>query len=144
MPAINDTQKAQILAQSKVIVIIGLSPDPTKPSHRVAAYLQEQGYSIIPIYPKGGKILGQEAFPTLQECVLSLRAQNIDIDIINIFRKSEALPQIAQEILELKLKPKCVWVQLGLHNASANAMLTQAGIAYEEDSCIKLEHQRLC
>lgn len=144
MPILNDTQKAQILAQSKVIVIIGLSPDLTKPSHRVAAYLQEQGYSIIPIYPKGGEILGQEAFPTLQKCALSLHAQNIDIDIINIFRKSEALPQIAQEILELKLKPKCVWVQLGLHNTVANAMLTQAGIAYEEDSCIKLEHQRLC
>ena len=63
MPTINDTQKAQILAQSKVIVIIGLSPDPTKPSHRVAAYLQEQGYSIIPIYPKGGEILGQEGIP---------------------------------------------------------------------------------
>lgn len=144
MPILNDTQKAQILAESKVIVIIGLSPDLTKPSHRVAAYLQEQGYSIIPIYPKGGKILGQETFPTLQKCARSLRAQNIDIDIINIFRKSEALPQIAQEILELKLKPKCVWVQLGLHNTAANAMLAQAGIAYEEDSCIKLEHQRLC
>lgn len=143
MPILNDTQKAQILAQSKVIVIIGLSPDPTKPSYKVAAYLQEQGYNIIPIYPKGGEILGQEVFPTLQECVLALRAQNISIDIINIFRKSEALPQIAQEILELELKPRCIWVQLGLQNTAANTMLTQAGIAYEEGSCIKLEHQRL-
>ena len=136
MPILNDTQKAQILAQSKVIVIIGLSPDPTKPSYKVAAYLQEQGYNIIPIYPKGGEILGQEVFPTLQECALALRAHNI-------FRKSEALPQIAQEILELELKPRCIWVQLGLQNTAANTMLTQAGIAYEEGSCIKLEHQRL-
>lgn len=144
MPPLNDTQKVQILAQSKTIIIIGLSPDPTKPSHKVAAYLQAQGYTIIPIYPKGGEILGQKAFSTLQECIRALYAQGIHIDIINIFRKSQALPQIAQDIIDLGIKPQCVWVQLGLHNAQAKDMLTRAGIAYEENSCIKLEHQRLC
>lgn len=149
---LDDETKKRLLEQSKTIAIIGLSTDPDKPSHRVARYLQEQGYTIIPIHPKASEILGCRAFASLQECALALHEQGRAIDIIDVFRKSDALPQVAQEILALQnlpatqpfvQLPACVWVQLGLESQQAGELLTRAGIAYEEDSCIKLEHQRL-
>lgn len=128
-----------ILEDSKTIAILGLSPDFTKPSHQVAQYLQHRGYSIIPIYPKGGEILGIKAYTSLKEAFEA----NVQIDILNVFRKSEALLEVAKEVLALKTLPKCVWVQLGLANQAAKELLEKAGILYIEDSCIKIEHKRL-
>lgn len=155
-----DQTTKHLLTQSQTIVIIGLSSDESKPSHKVACYLQAQGYTIIPIHPKGGAIqingIEHKAFTTLQECARNLSERGEKIDIIDVFRKSDALPQVANEILALgdlgtrnpantaaTQLPACVWVQLGLANAEAKAKLTQAGIYYIEDSCIKLEHERL-
>ena len=137
-----DVEKIEVLKSAKNIAILGLSPDEGKASNAVAKYLLTQGYNIIPIYPKippNGEILGKRAYANLQEAF----SQNNQIDILNIFRKSEALKQIAQEIIVLENKPKCVWVQLGLSNARAKEILTNAGIFYEENSCIKIEHKRL-
>lgn len=147
----NDFEKTQILQTAKNIAILGLSPDESKESNIVARYLIAQGYNVIPIYPRlpsSGEILGCRAYVRLQEAFSdeALRdscGQSGTIDIINIFRKSEALEAVANEIIALKHKPKCVWVQLGLRNDSAKAILQNAGILYEEDSCIKLEHKRL-
>lgn len=147
----NDFEKTQILQTAKNIAILGLSPDESKESNIVARYLITQGYNVIPIYPRlpsSGEILGRRAYASLQEAFSdeALRdscGQSGAIDILNVFRKSEALEAVANEIIALKHKPKCVWVQLGLRNDSAKAILQNAGIAYEEDSCIKLEHKRL-
>lgn len=137
-----DLIKIEVLKSAKNIAILGLSPDECKASNAVAKYLLAQGYNVIPIYPKippNGEILGKKAYPNLQEAF----CQNSKIDILNIFRKSEALEEIAQEIIALENKPKCVWVQLGLSNARAKEILTNAKIIYEENSCIKIEHKRL-
>lgn len=137
-----DLEKIEVLKSAKNIAILGLSPDESKASNAVAKYLLTQGYNIIPIYPKippNGEILGKRAYASLQEAF----SQNSQIDILNIFRKSEALEGIAQEIIALENKPKCVWVQLGLSNECAKEILTNAGIFYEENSCIKIEHKRL-
>lgn len=137
-----DLIKIEVLKSAKNIAILGLSPDERKASNAVAKYLLAQGYNVIPIYPKippNGKILGKKAYANLQEAF----SQNAKIDILNIFRKSEALEGIAQEIIALENKPKCVWVQLGLSNARAKEILTSAKIIYEENSCIKVEHERL-
>ena len=83
----------------------------------------------------------QEAFSDL--ALRDSCGQSGTIDILNVFRKSEALEAVANEIIALKNVPKCVWVQLDLHNAKAKEILQNSGIAYEEDSCIKLEHARL-
>ncbi|WP_299545740.1 CoA-binding protein [uncultured Helicobacter sp.] len=128
-----------VLSNSKKIAILGLSPDPQKPSNKVAKYLQEKGYSIIPIYPKGGEILGVQAYTSLQDAFQDQK----DIDLVNVFRKSEALLEVAQEILNLPYLPKCVWVQLGLSNKDAKILLENAGITYFENACIKIEHQRI-
>ena len=137
-----DLEKIEVLKRAKNIAILGLSPDDGKASNAVAKYLLAQGYNIIPIYPKippNGEILGKRAYVNLQEAF----SQNSQIDILNIFRKSEALKQIAQEVIALENKPKCVWVQLGLSNVRAKEILTNAGIFYEENSCIKIERKRL-
>ena len=137
-----DLEKIEVLKRAKNIAILGLSPDESKASNAVAKYLLAQGYNIIPIYPKippNGEILGKKAYANLQEAF----RQNAKIDILNIFRKSEALEGIAQEIIALENKPKCVWVQLGLSNERAKEILTSAKIIYEENSCIKIEHKRL-
>lgn len=137
-----DLIKIEVLKSAKNIAILGLSPDECKASNAVAKYLLAQGYNVIPIYPKippSGEILGKKAYANLQEAF----CQNVKIDILNIFRKSEVLEEIAQEIIALENKPKCVWVQLGLSNARAKEILTNAKIIYEENSCIKIEHKRL-
>ncbi|MBX7491082.1 CoA-binding protein [Helicobacter turcicus] len=128
-----------ILETSKKIAILGLSPDPNKPSNAVAKYLQAKGYKIIPIYPKGGEILGVRAYTSLQDAFNT----ESDIDILNVFRKSEALFNVAQEVLNLPYRPKCVWVQLGLKNKEAKDLLQKTGIVYFEDICIQIEHQRI-
>ncbi|PZT47413.1 CoA-binding protein [Helicobacter valdiviensis] len=133
-----DLRKKEILEQSKIIAIYGLSNDPQKPSYHVAQYLIQAGYKIVPINPKGGEILGEKVYPTLEEATNAY-----DIDILDIFRKSEALPSLAQEIITLQNKPKYIWVQLGLSSIQAKEILTNAKLEYEENSCIKLEHQRL-
>lgn len=127
-----------ILAHSKCIAILGLSPDSTKPSYKAAKYLQENGYTIIPIYPKGGEILGAKVYTNLQDAF-----RENTIDILNVFRKSDALLEIAKEVLTLENKPKCVWVQLGLENINAKNLLESNNIIYFENLCIKIEHQRL-
>lgn len=134
-----DSKLREILQESKTIAVLGLSPDSSKPSFKVAQFLQNKGYKILPIYPKGGTILGVNAYTSLQE---AFEAEE-KIDILNVFRKSEALFGIAQEVLMLKNPPQCVWVQLGLHCASAKEALENAEIAYVENLCIKLEYERL-
>ena len=134
-----DSKLREILQESKTIAVLGLSPDSSKPSFKVAQFLQNTGYKILPIYPKGGTILGVNAYTSLQE---AFEAEE-KIDILNVFRKSEAVFGIAQEVLMLKNPPQCVWVQLGLHCASAKEALENAGIAYVENLCIKLEYERL-
>ncbi len=138
-----DSKLQSLLRQSKVIAILGLSPDSSKPSYKVAKFLQSVGYKILPIYPKGGEILGENAYRSIQEAFGEQEKAGVSIDILNVFRKSEALPEVAREVLGLKNPPQCVWVQLGLANAQAKEMLDNAEIIYIENLCLKLEYERL-
>lgn len=146
---LSDTQKRTILERSKIIVIVGLSPDEHKASYQVAQYLLDNGYEIVPIYPRGGEIFKRKAFSSLSEAFTYLAQMGKVCDIINIFRKSEALPSVMREICSLEgissfnKEGVCVWVQLGLESAEAAAIARECGIMYEENSCIKIEHQRL-
>lgn len=149
---LNDEAKYKILCNAKTIVIVGLSPNEYKPSYEVAQYLIENGYNIIPIYPRGGEILGCKVYTSLPQALQSLAHDNQKCDIINIFRKSEALPVVLDEVCALKhnnaydtifSSSLCVWMQLGLTSQEARQKAQECNILYEEDSCIKLEHQRL-
>lgn len=126
----------EILQASKNIAILGLSNDINKPSYMVGEYLLNNGYNIIPIHPKYDEILGIKTYKSLQEI-------DVKIDILNVFRKSEAIFGIAQEVLALKNKPKCMWVQLGIESKKSKELLENSDIFYVENLCIKLEHKRL-
>jgi len=125
----------KILQQARTIAVVGLSPKPERESHRVARYLQEAGYRIIPVYPRGDEILGEKVYPNLS----AIREK---IDLVDIFRKSEHLPAIFDEALA-RGDVDCIWAQLGLYNNPAARRALAAGIQVVQNRCTKIEHQRL-
>ncbi len=100
---LSDEIKREILQNAKTIMIVGLSPDTSKPSYHVASFLLEKGYDIIPIYPKGGEILGKKAFTSLKEAFIDISKKGVKCDIIDIFRKSEALPLVIRYFTTLNM-----------------------------------------
>jgi predicted CoA-binding protein len=123
-----------VLEQSKTIAVLGLSPKPERDSHRVAAYLQQQGYRIIPIRPAQKELLGEKAFSSLDDV-------QAHVDIINVFRNPAQVLQHAQEALQLH--PRVFWMQLRIKNRQAAELLTAAGINVVMNRCIKADHARL-
>ena len=123
-----------VLENSKSIAILGLSPKPHRDSHKVAVYLKECGYRIIPIRPAQKEILGEKAYSSLDEI-------DAPVDIINVFRSPGQVMAHARE--SLRLKPKVFWMQLDIENHDAAMLLTAHGIDVIMNRCIKTEHERL-
>jgi hypothetical protein len=119
----------------RTIAIIGLSPDASKPSHQVAAYLQKEGFRIIPIYPKEERILGEKVYRSLEEV-------EIPIDMVDMFRKPQVADLIVEQLKERK-EVKCLWLQLGIRNDSAAQKASALGLTVVQDRCTKIEHQRI-
>ena len=129
-----DSEIKQILANSKNIAVLGLSPKPERDSHIVAKYLKEQGYKIIPIRPKHTEILGEKAYSSIEDI-------KEPVDILNVFRNSS---QIMPHALEaIRIKPKVFWMQLNIEDHEAAELLTKAGIDVVMDLCIRVEHDKL-
>jgi hypothetical protein len=124
-----------ILTESKTIAVVGLSPDSSKTSHYVAKHMQEAGYKIYPIYPKGDEILGEKVYRSLSEI-------EDDIDIVNVFRKSEALGEVVDEVIK-KGNVKTIWAQLGVINNDAICRAKEAGFKAVQNRCIKIEYNNL-
>ena len=139
IPNVNSNQNEikQILEETKTIAIIGCSPNPEKASNRVAKYLQDVGYKIIPIYPKEEKILGEKVYKSLAEI-----PGDIEIDMVDIFRKSNVIASVIDEVLKRK-DVKCVWTQLGLVNNEAAEKARNAGLHVVQNYCTKIEHANL-
>ena len=129
-----DEEIIKILKEYKTIAIIGLSPNPEKASNKVGVYLQQAGYKIIPVYPKGEEILGEKVYKSLSDI-----PANIQIDIVDIFRKPEVIAQVIDEAIE-RGGIKCVWTQLGLVNNKAAKKAEEAGIKAVQNRCTKIEH----
>lgn len=127
----------QYLKTSRVIAVVGLSEREDAVSHRVSREMQERGYTIVPVNPKsaGGQILGEQVYARLQDIPFP-------VDIVDIYRRSEFLPDVARDFLEIDAK--IFWAQLGLENKEAENLLRAAG---RDDivmnRCIKREHTRL-
>ena len=129
----------QILAMHTVAVV-GLSKDPTKPSHDVASYLRNHGYRIVPINPTVDEVLGEKAYPSLLSLPDTLKRE---IDIVDIFRRTEDVPPIVSEAIQLHSslgRPKAVWMQLGIINETAARQAREAGLLVVMDRCLKIEH----
>lgn len=128
-------QIGEVLAKSKNIAVVGLSSSPMRPSYGVAAYMQTNGYKIIPVNPTINGALGEKAYPTLAEV-----PEPGKIDIVNIFRRSEAVPEIVDEAI--KLKVPVIWMQEDVIHEEAAAKARAAGITVLMDKCILKEHRK--
>jgi hypothetical protein len=130
----NETIKA-IFTEVKTIAVLGLSPDETKDSHRVAAYLQKAGYTIIPVYPKGETILGEKVYRSLEEI-------QERVDMVDIFRKPDALDAIASVCIA-RGDVKVFWAQKGIVNNAAAQKASDAGMRVVQNRCSMVEHRRI-
>jgi predicted CoA-binding protein len=129
-----DSDIKDILENAKTIAILGLSPKPERDSNRVARYLKDYGYRIIPVRPGQQEILGQSAYATLDDI-------KENVDIVNVFRNPEQILPHAHEAI--RMQPKVFWMQLGIENQEAASLLIKAGIDVVMNRCIKIEHDRL-
>jgi len=124
----------EILNSSRVVAVVGLSAKPDRPSYRVASYLKENGYKIIPVNPDIREILGEVSYPDLSSIPEP-------VDVVNIFRRSEEVPAIVEEAI--RIGSKVVWMQEGVTNDEAAVRAREAGLLVVMDRCMLKEHQRL-
>ena len=124
----------EILNFSRVVAVVGLSSKPDRPSYRVASYLKEQGYKIIPVNPGEKEISGELCYPDLASIPEP-------VDVVDIFRRSEDVPPIVEEAI--RIGAKAVWMQEGVINEEAAARAREAGLGVVIDKCMRKEHLKL-
>ena len=132
--ATNDADMIEMLREGKTIAVVGLSSKRLRPSHGVSAYMQEHGYRIIPVNPAETEVLGEKAYATLGEVPFP-------VDIVNVFRQPEFVPEIVDEALRLGVK--YLWLQEDVVHEAAAAKARAAGVKVVMDRCILKEHRRL-
>lgn len=122
------------LYELKNIAVVGMSKNPEKAAHYVPKYLSEKGYNIIPVNPTADEILGKKCYSELSDIP-------DQVDIVDVFRPSEQVIPVVNEAI--KLKPKVIWLQEGIHNVEAESLAQKAGIEVIFNRCMLAEHQRL-
>lgn len=133
-----DNEIKSILQTVKTIALVGASPNEDRPSYGVMQYLLDHGYHVIPVNPgqAGKQILGQTVYATLADIPEK-------IDMVDVFRASNAVPSVVEEALVLKNKPDVLWLQLDITHADAEAKAQAAGMKVVSNLCTKQQHQRL-
>ncbi len=132
-----DDEIRGLLQRVRRIAVVGLSPKAHRDSHRVSAYMQRAGYEIVPVYPKEETILGARVYRSVQEI-------DAPVDLVNVFRRSEELPEVAADILSSPHKNSpAVWFQLDCVHEGAIGDLVKAGRTVVYDRCLMVEHARL-
>jgi uncharacterized protein len=121
-----------LLAQAKTIAVVGLSDSPLRPSHGVSAYMQAQGYKIIPVNPAIEEALGERSYRSLADVPEK-------IDLVNIFRRPEFVDEVVDQAIKLKIP--AVWMQEEVINEAAAAKARKAGLFVVMDRCILKEHR---
>lgn len=124
----------KILRESKTIAVVGLSPNPSRPSHNVARYLQAQGYRIIPVNPMVEEVLGEKSYPDLASVPEA-------VDVVDIFRRPEHVPAIVEAAIAKGVR--AVWMQEGIVHQEAAERAQEAGLMVVMDRCMLKEHRRL-
>lgn len=127
-----ETKIRNLLARAKVIAVVGLSDRPERDSHGVARYLQRAGYRVIPVNPQVAEVLGEKSYANLREVPGR-------VDIVDIFRRPEFVPEIVEAAIEIGAK--AVWMQLGVVHEEAAARARAAGLDVVMDRCIAIEHR---
>jgi predicted CoA-binding protein len=131
----NDALRA-LLKEVRTIAVVGLSPNPDRPSHGVAGYLKRAGYHIVPIHPGHEKVLGEQSYPTLADA-----ARDHAIDVVDVFRRSEFAGAVVDEAIALR--PRLIWLQQGIVDDAAAARAEAAGIPIVMDACLAVQHRLL-
>jgi len=137
LPRVNSNQDEMknYFEACKTIAVLGCSPDETKASNRVAKYLRDEGYKMIPVYPKGETILGQKVYRSLADI-------DVPVDMVVVFRKPAALDAIADAVIA-RGDVKVYWTQLQLINNNAAEKVKQAGISVVQNYCAMVEHKAI-
>ena len=130
-PIVSD-EIGELLGRVKTIAVVGLSSDPMRPSFGVSQYMQRKGYRIIPVNPNESSVLGEKAYLTLSEV-----PENIDV--VDVFRRPEFIPDIVEETIRLKIP--ALWLQEGVVHETAAKRARDAGITVVMDRCILKEHR---
>lgn len=138
MPEYSDALLKQILTRTKTIAVVGVSMNPVRPSYYVARYLTLKGYSVFPVNPghAGKTLFGQTVAASLSEI-------GQPVDMVDIFRRSEAVPPIVDEALEVFPDLQTIWMQIGVENPEAAAKAEARGVTVIQNRCPKIEYQRL-
>lgn len=137
-PSVTDESLRKLLLDTGAIAVVGLSADPSRPSHGVASYLQGCGYRIMPVNPTLDNVLGERCFARLEDI-------DQPVGIVNVFRRSAEVLPLAEATVALatRLGIRAFWQQLGVANVQADALVRQAGLVGIVDRCIKIDHARL-
>lgn len=133
---IGDDTIKELLERSRTIAVVGVSAKPERDSHRVAAYLQQAGYRVIPVNPALEEVLGEVCYPDLGSI-----PDDIEVDIVDVFRRSEFVPDIVEDAIERGAR--AVWLQLGISHPDAERRASEAGLEAVSNRCMKVEHGRL-
>ena len=132
----------ETLRKYRVIAVVGASKNPEKDAFSVPQYMKEHGYRIIPVNPTADQIVGEKAYPSLSDIPSELAKQ---VEIVDVFRPSEELPKVAQQTVDMKNRygrPFVFWAQLGLENDEAKRLLSENGIQYVMNDCVRAAHRR--
>lgn len=131
MSSAHDIQR--ILQRCRTLAVVGLSAEAHRPSYFAAKYMLEHGYRIVPVNPKYPSIFGQRCFP-------SLEAIDHPVDMVDVFRRPQDTPAIAEQAVAIGAK--VLWLQLGVINEQARAIAAAGGLEVVQDRCVKIEHAR--
>ena len=135
VPAASAFERLRLLTTYKTIAMVGLSPDPMRPSHFAAIYMLAEGYDIIPVNPRvaGTTTLGRHVYASLSDIPRP-------VEIVDVFRNPADCPPIAEEAV--KIGAKVLWLQLGIKSPEAEAIARAGGLDFVQDRCVKIEHAR--
>lgn len=134
----SDTMLKDVLTRTQVVAVVGVSANPVRPSFFVARYLKLKGFRVIPVNPglAGQTLFGEGVYATLADIPF-------DVDMIDIFRRSDAVPAIVDEALTRWPDLQTIWMQIGVEHAQATAMAEARGVTVIQNRCPKIEYQRL-
>ena len=131
-----DQELRLLLGDARTVAVVGLSSRPNRPSHDVAAYLQRHGYRIVPVNPNEHEVLGERAYPSLLDL-----PEDLAIDVVNVFRRSEETPAVARDAVAIGAK--VLWLQEGIVNEEAYRIASEGGLEVIMGVCIRATRDRL-
>jgi uncharacterized protein len=127
---------AQIIAQCRVIAVVGLSAKPDRPSYEVAQFMQANGFRVVPVNPMFTETLGEPCYPDLASIPFP-------VDMVNCFRRADDMPSVANQLKMMKTAPQVMWMQLGISSIPAAQIAADLGVNVVMDRCWKIEYQRM-